>query len=271
MKIMYIGHSGYLVELADCYCLFDYYEGGLPELGEKPLFVFVSHQHQDHYNPWIFTLAEHQKELCFVLSADIKANPGKLPMLDREQCARFKEKGKIKLCEGESPVWIYRVKARLDYEFSAENATLQIHTLRSTDAGVAYLVKNVKDGTTVFHAGDLNWWHEEGADKQCNNNMAANYKREIDMLADFVGSVPIDAAFLPIDPHIGEAYWYGYDYFLRTVPVKHVFPMHFWGDTGIVARFLERYGKLPLVKNGQESVVYQPLMARKGVELKDKK
>ncbi len=266
MKITYIGHSGYLVELADCYCLFDYYEGSLPGLDKKPLFVFVSHQHQDHYNPWIFSLAERQKELCFVLSADIKANPGKLPVFDREQCIRFREEGKGKLCDGEPPIWIYRVRARQTYEFAAGNVTLQIHTLRSTDAGVAYLVRH--EGRMIFHAGDLNWWHQEGADKQFNNNMAANYKREIAMLAELSGGAAIDTAFLPIDPHIGEAYWYGYDYFLRTVPVKHVFPMHFWGDTGVVTSFLERYDGKPFwMKNGQEITIHQPPAAGESAEV----
>ena len=155
MKITYIGHSGYLVEMKNCYCLFDYYTGKLPQLADKPVFVFVSHGHQDHYNPWIFSLAEQYASVCFVLPPDVKANPGKVPVLDKEQCTRLKEEGCIAMHRS----WIYRLKARQEYAIAMGDVTLQIRTLRSTDAGVAYLVKQQE--ATIFHVGDLNWWHWE--------------------------------------------------------------------------------------------------------------
>jgi len=59
MRITYIGHSGFLVELRETLLLFDYYEGSLPQLPlEKQLYVFASHRHPDHFNPEIFSLAE---------------------------------------------------------------------------------------------------------------------------------------------------------------------------------------------------------------------
>ena len=57
MKVTYIGHSGFLLETEEINFLFDYYEGEIPILEkEKPLVVFVSHSHHDHYNPEIFAL-----------------------------------------------------------------------------------------------------------------------------------------------------------------------------------------------------------------------
>ena len=51
MQITYIYHSGFLVETAECYYLFDYYKGTLPPLkSDKPILVFASHSHGDHYN-----------------------------------------------------------------------------------------------------------------------------------------------------------------------------------------------------------------------------
>ena len=35
--------------------------------------------------------------------------------------------------------------------------------MKSTDEGVAFIVRE-KDGT-IYHAGDLNWWHWEGEPK----------------------------------------------------------------------------------------------------------
>ena len=59
MKITYIEHSCFLVETAECYMLFDYYCGDvqLPELDPvKPLLLFNSHAHPDHFSKEIFTL-----------------------------------------------------------------------------------------------------------------------------------------------------------------------------------------------------------------------
>ena len=72
MKITYIGHSGFLVELSHTLLLFDYYRGKIPPLPkEKELFVFVSHRHQDHFNPKIFELAKEHENTFYVISADI--------------------------------------------------------------------------------------------------------------------------------------------------------------------------------------------------------
>lgn len=55
MKITYVHHSGFLAETDCAYYLFDYEKGHLPEMDvTKPIFVFASHSHGDHYNPAIF-------------------------------------------------------------------------------------------------------------------------------------------------------------------------------------------------------------------------
>ena len=72
MKVTYIGHSGFLAEFSHCYCLFDYYEGNIPVLDKgKPLFIFVSHRHQDHFNPGIFCLTGTEG-IHYILFADTK-------------------------------------------------------------------------------------------------------------------------------------------------------------------------------------------------------
>ena len=60
MKITYIGHSGFFVEMEDACFLFDYYKGTIPETdGNKKMYVFVSHRHHDHYNEEIFRLQKN--------------------------------------------------------------------------------------------------------------------------------------------------------------------------------------------------------------------
>lgn len=240
MKITYIGHSGYLVEFPDCCCLFDYYTGTIPQLPEeKPLFVFVSHHHPDHYNPEIYQLAAQYSEVRYILPPDVKLRPGRIPVLSEKETEELKQYGVSRN--------FLRVKAGNNYTLKAGNAVLELEALRSTDCGVAYLAAD-REGT-VFHAGDLNWWAWDGEDKQFNNNMEANYKREIDRLAGRT----IHAAFLPIDPRQEGCFWYGFDYFLCVVKPEKAFPMHFYEDNEIIGRFLERNHE------PYESWIFEPL------------
>ena len=50
LTVTYIKHSGFLIETANSYLLFDYWQGKLPELQyDKELYIFSSHAHHDHY------------------------------------------------------------------------------------------------------------------------------------------------------------------------------------------------------------------------------
>ena len=52
MKVTYIHHSSFMAELEHAALLFDYFEGEIPAVeGDKPLFVFASHRHGDHFSP----------------------------------------------------------------------------------------------------------------------------------------------------------------------------------------------------------------------------
>lgn len=193
MVVTYIEHSGFSVELPECTLLFDYYLGKLPEFPkEHPLIVFASHVHGDHFQKKIFQLREQYQEVYFVLSDDIP-----------------------KKYDAPDVIWV-------SSDVKVTVAGCEITCLKSTDEGVAFLVKCGEK--TVYHAGDLNWWHWEGEDKAWNNNMAANYKREIKEL-DGCG---MDVAFVPLDGRLENAYYWGMKYFLEHVPVKAVFPMHCW-------------------------------------------
>ena len=53
MKVTFIYHSAFLVELERCSLLFDWYGGDLPKIDRtKPLYVFASHHHGDHYSQY---------------------------------------------------------------------------------------------------------------------------------------------------------------------------------------------------------------------------
>ena len=45
-----------------------------------------------------------------------------------------------------------------------------------------------------------------------------------------------DAAFLPLDPRLGEYFYLGIDDFMKMVDTDWIFPMHFWGEFDVGAR-----------------------------------
>lgn len=207
MRVTYLGHSGFLLEMEDALLLFDYYQGSLPEMDpEKTLFVFVSHVHYDHYNPDILKLRRQRQNIWYLFSDDV-------PMPDEQ-------KQVIRL----SPEEERRVNG------------IRVRTLPSTDEGVAFWIEY--HGIVIYHAGDLNWWHWEGEPKSWNRNMEVNFKREIDSMK----GRKIDIAFVPLDPRQEEAYYMGMDYFIKNVGANEIYPMHFWGEPEIIDRYKNEYG-----------------------------
>ena len=60
MQLTYIFHSGFALETDRCILVFDYWmdpAGVMPRLlqSPKPLYVFSSHFHEDHFNRDIFS------------------------------------------------------------------------------------------------------------------------------------------------------------------------------------------------------------------------
>jgi len=217
MTVTFLGHSGFLAELPTVTLLFDWWKGELPALRPGvPLYVFASHRHEDHFDPKIFALDGGPRDVRFVLGHDIKLS---IRNLERWGVSP----GTAEKCH------ILR---------GGQTCTLPqatVEALSSTDEGEAFLVK--ADGLTLFHAGDLNWWHWEGEDKAWNNNMAANFKKYTEPLR----GRRIDLAMLPLDPRLGEAGFWGPAYFLETAEIQRFLPMHQWGDFGFTRKFLEKY------------------------------
>ena len=157
MRVTYLAHSGFLVELPSVTLLFDWWKGALPPLRrEQPLLVFVSHGHEDHFDPHIFPLDDGQREVRFLLGKGIHLGRGSMAKWGVSEATA----AKCRLVRGGD-------------DFEAIPG-VRVEALRSTDAGVAYLV--TADGKTIYHAGDLHWWHWEGEPKADNGTMAATSK-----------------------------------------------------------------------------------------------
>ena len=232
-------HSCFWVELEDRYLLFDYfdkdvvrdtviYSGSLPQLNpEKNLYVFSSHSHKDHW--WLETLkwADERDNIHYILSKDIR--------LGRNYLIRngfdLSIKDKITFV---APLKKYHVD------------DMTIETLRSTDAGVAFVI-NV-NGMNIYHAGDLNWWNAEGRGELYGEVYGREYKRALKTILNR----HFDIGFVVLDSRMGEdGYFLGMEYFIKNIECDHIFPMHMWGDY----KWIERFKGRPGIANLKDRVV----------------
>ena len=210
MKVIYLDHSGILVELEDYYCIFDYYKGELPPLDkEKDVIVFCSHSHNDHYNPLIFDLLD-KSGMCYqaVLANDIS---------DENRLSKIKHSF---------------VKPDECYQFVGG---IQVETLLSNDSGVAFIVST--DEGMIYHGGDLNDWYWEGEPEEENLELRTIYHTEIGKIK----GRHFDVAFVPLDSRLEAHYADGLLYFLENVGCDAVFPIHYWGEPAVIQRFITEY------------------------------
>ena len=209
MKTTYIDHSGFLLEADEALLLFDFVKGTLPALpADKPLYVFVSHAHGDHYGRRIFTdVADTAKaagvsSLFYVLSSDIPAR--------------------------DVPKALCKQTVFLSPHKTWKDERLQVETLASNDAGVAFVI-TLRD-KTVYYAGDLNAWNWDGDEEDMA--LIRIYHEELARIADRT----FDVAFIPLDPRLGEEYTQGItDFFdVCKCDARTVIPMHCWGKYDII-------------------------------------
>ncbi|WP_160685670.1 MBL fold metallo-hydrolase [Clostridium sp. C2-6-12] len=214
MKVTYIEHSCFSVELQKVILLFDYFKGELPEFDEnKTIYVFSSHNHHDHFDISIFQLLKRYQNVKYIFSKDIKRKFGR---------KFFNTNG----VEDE----VYE-----NIEFININQTLQIsdltiETLRSTDEGVAFII--TAEDKTIYHAGDLNLWWWNGRDKSDNERARENYEKEINKIK----KRHFDIAFVVLDPRQGEEFYLGFDYFMKNTDTDKVYPIHCWNDISVSER-----------------------------------
>ena len=190
MQIIFIHHSCFLVELDDKVLIFDYFDGdkveGMHFTGKLPsyepdtkIYMFASHSHKDHYDMDILRLADKYPNIHYIFSKDIRISPHFLSKHGIDPAVRDR-------VTFVSPDNTYHVD------------DLDIMTLRSTDAGVAFYV--ISNGVSLFHAGDLNDWEWDGAGDLINGRVRRAFRHEIKKLSE----KPINVAFFPMDPKLME-------------------------------------------------------------------
>ena len=207
MRVTYIGHSGFSVELESHILLFDYYEGTMPEFDPaKKLLVFASHSHPDHFNREILKLEEMYPDVEYIFPKDIG---------------------------------IAKKEQRISEHFMRKRDEItvgdtKVRSLRSTDEGVAFLIRC--EDRTIYHAGDLNWWHWEEEGTEYNQQMKEDYQNALRSME----GEHVDVAFVPVDPRLEDAYYWGIDWYMRHTDTERVYPMHMWEQYEIQDRLLHQ-------------------------------
>lgn len=170
----------------------------------KKLLVFASHSHPDHFNREILKLADVYPDVEYIFPKDIR-----IAKKEQRESEHFMRK-RDEITVGDT----------------------KVKSLRSTDEGVAFLVRC--EDRIIYHAGDLNWWHWEEEDDAYNRMMRGDYQKEIETLA----GEKIDLAFVVLDPRQEEQFYWGFDWYMWHTDTKIVFPMHMWKQYEVQDRLI---------------------------------
>lgn len=215
MELHYIYHSCFAAEEEDCLIVYDYWrdpdgrlQGLLNAAADKEVYFVVSHFHEDHYNPALVEWCSNNPHWHLLPSYDTvrrRRIDKTLPLA----VLRFGE-------EVETPY--FRLKA-----------------YRSTDVGVC-TVARLRDGTTLFHAGDCNnWYFHPSADAEDSDRVKVTpdqmEKLFLSILREIKQDYPeIDHAMFPVDPRLGQEMLRGPLQLMKAIRVGHLHPMHYsWG------------------------------------------
>ncbi|MCM1368823.1 MAG: MBL fold metallo-hydrolase [Candidatus Amulumruptor caecigallinarius] len=229
IKITYVWHDCFVVGTDEATLIFDYWKdpvsapGAIPHFlkmadAGKPLYVFVSHSHKDHFNPEIFSWALMFPGVKYVVSRDVMRRIRHV-VSETSVYSGPKVDADAVVCLKSGEEW--------------SDGVVKVAAFPSTDVGNSYVVETA--GKRFFHSGDLNaWvWRDESDEKEINKALGDYHAclREIGRYLQ-PGDTPrnpswIDYCFFPVDSRIGSGYYEGAAAFVREFDVRHFFPMHF--------------------------------------------
>ena len=221
MKLTYVFHSGFVVETENSILVFDFWmdpAGAVQTVlaSSKPMYVFSSHFHEDHFAREIFSWRQQKTDITYILSKDI---------LKRRRAGK-----------GDADVWLAKGGTWAD-------TNIKVWATGSNDSGVSWIVE--ADGTRIFHAGDLNNWYARfltdpmvnSGQIPCGTIITEEFG-EIDPLKDekrYLGELKdirkitdsFDLVMFPIDGRIGNGYTRGGRQFIERFRIGLFVPMHF--------------------------------------------
>ena len=209
--VTFFHHSGLAVTVGKTMLVFDYWRGengALPEnmqltdadfAGYAQILVFVSHDHEDHFDEAIYAWDHEHLPITYIVSDE-------LPIGKRGK--RMK------------PGDVLNV------------GNTEIRAFDSTDQGVSFYV--TAEGLHIFHAGDLNLWHwrEESTIREITQAENAFYAA-----LKPIQRLPIDIAMFPVDPRMGGLFDAGANHFIMAVKPRLFIPIHWQGRPEVAVNY----------------------------------
>ena len=244
MTLTYIFHSGFVLETEKSILIFDYWldlNGVVSPFlkKDKPVYVFSSHFHEDHFNSAIFEWGKQHEDITYILSKDI-----------------YKHRRAKKEDASKGGTWT--------------DGTVSVWALGSTDSGVSWIIET--EGKRIFHAGDLNNWYARFLSDVIPGETiySEEFDEDIDPIAhekQFLGELKdikkiadsFDVVMFPVDGRIGNGYTLGGRQFIERFKVGLFVPMHFvvsgFKSAWRMKEFMDEKG-IPFWKISKEGDIY---------------
>ncbi len=215
MKVLYQGHSAWIVYTANLILLFDNTEDrylDFDKFSDKRVVLFFSHEHKDHYNKNLHERAKKFNNVTTILGG-FGVSETDNNSYNQTIVMHPHETRKI-ILDGKQ--------------------ILNVYSGESTDAGVCFYIET--NGLAIFHAGDHSDWGDgDPANKR--------YYHEIDIIRTHslnASDKGVDIIFIPICTFNGsrpKEMTKAAIYAINVLNPKVVFPMHANGHEELYEMF----------------------------------
>ena len=214
-SIVYIHHDCFLLRAGGKTLLFDYpapaylpreaAQVAAAHIAGADLTVFVSHSHDDHFDPDILAVTQRAATRRFVVADDVADRFGDRLPADTVVL----EPDDVRVLDG-----------------------MRVEALESNDMGVAFRIDVA--GIAVYFGGDLALWDWPGQSPAAARAVAMSWRLALKKIA----SRPVDVAFSNMDPRLPSLAG-APDFVEKLAPAVFV-PMHVNGKTHYIERFADR-------------------------------
>ncbi len=258
MKSIFLGESGFFIEVPSATLVFDWTQGQLPRIRrDKPVYFFISHIHSDHCSSKAFKKAEGLSEVEIYLGYD-----NSIPNINKF----------LRGLPGSVSSHLHLVDGFKNLK--SEDGRVTIQTLKSTDLGVAFLVEI--DEETIFHAGDLYLkqtmnkkdYRKWQADMMINQPLTPvmdyesqfiHHNNEFFSYTEPLAGRIIDFGMIPLDPRVEGVAHKTLMRYLDIATFRSWSPMNLRGKYKFVEDFCKEFPELvPDMKEFAEPGGYEP-------------
>jgi len=225
MEIYYLHNSAFAVLIENTTIIFDYYndkpvgdsrklENGVvcddALLLNQHTYVLSSHSHYDHFSKGVLDWKTINSSISYILDSGIMEKD----QMEYPEIA-FMNEGDI-----------------------FDDGHIWIKAYGSTDIGISFLVR--VEGYTMFHAGDLNFWHwENEADADF---IASEEQKFLNKLEPIIADdYNINIMFFPVDYRMGDNGHAGAVKMIEIFEPQMFIPMHFHEEYRRIKTFKENF------------------------------